>query len=432
YTFDFQSNDGDKDYLTGVVNQASKLAARVNPNAANYGQQARDAKKIYNNCIAGVLSEQLWQHYLNKGGSYVSAPESNSSFNQIDLVTKSGKTIEVRSSFPRNGIPFAICNSTWEFDVLGPYSNSYKPGEIQKDFYVRTLFHLPQIGTYNFDNGRSIPKIKKLEESLVENGFEVFLTGGATWAMMANREVSITKNLIPEDETNIQRIGAKSDYLDYQLDAVSAVVDVFEGQPVGSGGIGTSFRQEGASLEFTERGVGNQLVLSEEQLLENTRKVQERNNISLSTKLERTKFDKESGKGQVALNLTVEMETGTGKTYTYLRTIYRLNEQYGWKKFVVVVPSVAIREGTLKNLEVTHEHFQTLFGRVPINFSVYDSGRLGALRNYATSDALQVLVINIDSFTKDNNIINTKRESGVRPVEYIQGVRPVVIVDEPQ
>lgn len=219
---------------------------------------------------------------------------------------------------------------------------------------------------------------------------------------------------------------------DYQLDAVRAVVDVFGGQPLGEGGFGTSLRQEGASLEFTERGVGNHLILSDEQLLENVQKVQERNGISRSAELARTKVDKGGTTGIVGLNLTVEMETGTGKTYTYLRTIYELNKQYGFRKFVVVVPSVAIREGTLKNLEVTHEHFQTLYERVPINFSVYDSGRLGALRHYASSDALQVLVMNIDAFTKDANVINTRRESGVKPIEYIQGVRPVVIVDEPQ
>jgi type III restriction enzyme len=219
---------------------------------------------------------------------------------------------------------------------------------------------------------------------------------------------------------------------DYQLDAVQAVIDVFEGQSLGDGGLGTSFRQEGSSLAFTERGVGNQLVISEEQLLDNIQRVQLRHQLGRSTELVRTTFVKDGKPSKIGLNLTVEMETGTGKTYTYLRTIYKLNQQYGFSKFVVVVPSVAIREGTLKNLEVTHEHFQTLFGRVPINFSVYDSGRLGALRNYATSDTLQVLVMNIDSFTKDANIINTKRETGVRPIEYIQSVRPVVIVDEPQ
>ena len=126
------------------------------------------------------------------------------------------------------------------------------------------------------------------------------------------------------------------------------------------------------------------------------------------------------------------METGTGKTYTFLRTIYQLNQTYGFKKFVIVVPSVAIREGTIKNLEITHEHFQNLYGKPPINFILYNSKRFGELRNFATSNAIQILVINIDSFTKDSNIINTVRETGIKPIEYIRTTNPFVIVDEPQ
>ncbi|MDF7811645.1 DEAD/DEAH box helicase family protein [Hymenobacter sp. YC55] len=219
---------------------------------------------------------------------------------------------------------------------------------------------------------------------------------------------------------------------DYQLDAVRAVVDVFRGQPLQAAGAETLFQQEGSSLDFNDHSVGNQLVLTEEQLLANVREVQARQQLDQSAALARTSFGKDSQQGLIPLNLTVEMETGTGKTYTYLRTLYELHQHYGFRKFVVVVPSVAIREGVLKNLEITHEHFQTLYGEVPINFSSYDSSRLGSLRNYAASDALQVLVINIDAFTKDSNIINTKRETGVRPIEYLQRVRPVVIVDEPQ
>ncbi|UOQ64295.1 restriction endonuclease [Hymenobacter volaticus] len=219
---------------------------------------------------------------------------------------------------------------------------------------------------------------------------------------------------------------------DYQLDAVRAVVDVFRGQPLQSGGAETVFQQEGSSLNFNDHSVGNQLVVAEKQLLANVREVQARQQLSQSATLARTTFEKDSQQHVIPLNLTVEMETGTGKTYTYLRTIYELHQHYGFHKFVVVVPSVAIREGVLKNLEITHEHFQTLYGQVPINFSSYDSSRLGILRNYSASDTLQVLVMNIDAFTKDSNIINTKRETGVRPIEYLQRVRPVVIVDEPQ
>lgn len=215
---------------------------------------------------------------------------------------------------------------------------------------------------------------------------------------------------------------------DYQLAAVQSVVRVFEGQPLSKGAFEVSFAMEGASIEFTERGVGNRLVLSDERLLENINKVQQDNGLPLSRKLEPAHYDK----GAIPLNFTIEMETGTGKTYVFLRTIYELNRVYGFKKFVIVVPSVAIREGTIKNLQITHEHFQGLYGNPPINYVMYDSSKLTGLRNFATSNAIQILVINIDSFNKDSNIINTMRETGVKPIEYIQSANPIVIVDEPQ
>ena len=134
------------------------------------------------------------------------------------------------------------------------------------------------------------------------------------------------------------------------------------------------------------------------------------------------------------MNFSVEMETGTGKTYVYLRTIYELNKLYGFKKFVIVVPSVAIREGVLKNLEITHSHFQTLYDKVPLNFQVYDSSKVSTLRGFATTSNIEVMVINIDSFAKDENIINKPNDklNGQRPVAFIQTTNPIVIVDEPQ
>jgi len=128
------------------------------------------------------------------------------------------------------------------------------------------------------------------------------------------------------------------------------------------------------------------------------------------------------------------METGTGKTYVYLRTIYELNKTYGFKKFVIVVPSVAIREGVLKNLEITSDHFRTLYDNIPVHFSVYDSGKVSLLRGFATGNNIEILVINIDAFAKDENIINrtNDRLTGQRPIEFIQATNPIVIVDEPQ
>lgn len=142
-----------------------------------------------------------------------------------------------------------------------------------------------------------------------------------------------------------------------------------------------------------------------------------------------------------------QMETGTGKTYVYLRTIHELHRTYGFKKFVIVVPSVAIREGVLKSLQITREHFQTLYDFERVEFSVYDSGKVSQLRNFALSNAIQILVINIDAFAKDSteennengskkrtkgNVINQVRETGVRPIEFIQATHPIVILDEPQ
>lgn len=230
---------------------------------------------------------------------------------------------------------------------------------------------------------------------------------------------------------------------DYQLAAIHSVVDLFKGQPLAKGDFELSFALEGSSLALTETGVGNQLVLNAEQLLQNLRAVQERNGITRSSALERcpykvieenkaTKDQTVIAAGEIPLNFTVEMETGTGKTYVYLRTIYALNQVYGFKKFVIVVPSVAIREGAVKNLQITHEHLQSLYGKPPLNYVQYDRKNLTALRNFATSNAIQILVINIDSFTKDTNVINQVRETGVKPIEYIQATQPMVIVDEPQ
>lgn len=154
---------------------------------------------------------------------------------------------------------------------------------------------------------------------------------------------------------------------DYQLQAIKSIVDIFEGQPLSRSDFEFSITE--GSLQLTEDGVGNNLVLSEDQTLNNLREVQRRNGIDpVSEKLE-------------GLNFTIEMETGTGKTYVYLRTIYELNKVYGFNKFVVVVPSVAIREGVLKNLEITHEHLQNLYDNVPVDFDVYDSRKIPILED---------------------------------------------------
>jgi len=207
----------------------------------------------------------------------------------------------------------------------------------------------------------------------------------------------------------------------YQLDAIQSVVDLFDGQPLSAGEYAFSLDEGISGVLMTENGVGNNLVLEDEQILANLRKIQTRNGIETSEEL-------------AGLHFSIEMETGTGKTYVYLRTIYELNKLYGFTKFVIVVPSIAIREGVLKNLEITQEHFEMLYSREPAVFDEYDSSRVSSLRSFASSNNIQILVINIDSFAKDENIINRPNDklSGKNPIEFIQAAHPIVIVDEPQ
>ena len=128
------------------------------------------------------------------------------------------------------------------------------------------------------------------------------------------------------------------------------------------------------------------------------------------------------------------METGTGKTYVYLRTIFELSQKYGFKKFIIVVPSVAIREGTLKNIEITADHFKALYNNIEFEHFVYDSKKANRLRQFATSNQLQIMIINIDAFNKETNIFNQERNqlSGFSPRDFIHSVRPIVLIDEPQ
>jgi type III restriction enzyme len=225
--------------------------------------------------------------------------------------------------------------------------------------------------------------------------------------------------------------------LQYQQDAVNAVVSAFEGQPfVQTGAMAFQSIQIGGLFQ-TELGLGNRLNIDDDVILANVRGVQEANEIEKVTAL-------------VGREFSVEMETGTGKTYVYLRTIFELNKTYGFKKFIIVVPSVAVREGVLKSIDVTKEHFHTLYDNAPFDHFVYDSRRLGKVRQFATSNQIQIMVINIQSFQKDVadkdlsemtedelkklNVINREndRMSGRRPIEFIQAASPIVIIDEPQ
>lgn len=205
----------------------------------------------------------------------------------------------------------------------------------------------------------------------------------------------------------------KFETLNYQLDAVNAVLRLFEGEPN---------RKQDFELQSsaTSRFVANELALDWETINRNLNTVQQESELS------------QTDIGEHGLNFSVEMETGTGKTYVYLRTIFELNRQYGWTKFVIVVPSVAIREGVLQTLRSTRTHFSDLFDKPVMNYAEYSSSRLSALRSFAVNDNIEILVINIQSFEKDLNVINQVNESGDAPITQISQTRPIVIIDEPQ
>ena len=205
--------------------------------------------------------------------------------------------------------------------------------------------------------------------------------------------------------------------LDYQLDAINAVVDVFQGQSY-EGGSSEMLDVDEKQMSIEQVSArGNVLSLTKKRIVKNTMAVQERNDT----------IDAKSDD----LNFSIEMETGTGKTYVYLRTTHELHQKYGWKKFIIVVPSVAIREGVMKNLEITREHFAAEYDNPEMNFYVWDSKKTGQAREFATNDTLQIMVITIDSFAKAQNVMNRQSDYG-RPLDFIKATHPVVILDEPQ
>ena len=224
----------------------------------------------------------------------------------------------------------------------------------------------------------------------------------------------------------------------YQLDAINAVVDIFTGQPKDGDGANRHMnRGRQLSLEATI-AKGNSLTLDIAQIIENTHKIQEKNGIEKSETKEDgfsfpTNFPLETSEKSLkyGMNFSIEMETGTGKTYVYLRTIHELHQHYGWKKFIIVVPSVAIREGVLKNLAITREHFADLYNNPEMDYYVWDSKKTGQAREFATNDTLQIMVITIDSFAKAQNVMNRQSDYG-RPLDFIKATHPVVILDEPQ
>ncbi|CDX01525.1 Type III restriction-modification system EcoPI enzyme res [Desulfitobacterium hafniense] len=220
--------------------------------------------------------------------------------------------------------------------------------------------------------------------------------------------------------------------LEYQRQAIASVVDLFRGQTPMQSNFTVSAYKGQIGLYDSNNGVGNRLELDEDEILENLQDIQLRNGLPQTKSLKAGKYD-----------FDVEMETGTGKTYVYLRTIFELHKNYGFSKFIIVVPSIAIKEGVYKSLDITEEHFKGLYDNTIYNYFFYDSSKLEQVRSFAVSDNIEIMVINIDAFrkgfddpTKENkaNIIHRANDklNGMKPIELIQETRPFVIIDEPQ
>lgn len=215
--------------------------------------------------------------------------------------------------------------------------------------------------------------------------------------------------------------------LDYQHTAIEAVCDLFRGQEINRTEFTVTRQPDGGvqaelGLVENELGIGNRLTLLDDEIMSNLKDIQLRNGLPPSGEL---------GSG----DFTVEMETGTGKTYVYLRTIFELNKRFGFTKFVIVVPSVAIKEGVHKTLQITEDHFKGLYSGQPFDYFLYDSGKLGQVRNFATSPTIQVMIVTVGAINKkDVNSLyrDNEKTGGEAPIDLIRATRPVIIVDEPQ
>jgi type III restriction enzyme len=220
--------------------------------------------------------------------------------------------------------------------------------------------------------------------------------------------------------------------LEYQHQAIASIVDLFRGQTPMQTNFTVSAYNGQIGIFDTENGIGNRLELDEEEILKNLQEVQLKNGLPQTKILKAGKYD-----------FDIEMETGTGKTYVYLRTILELHKNYGFSKFVIVVPSIAIKEGVYKSLQITEEHFKELYDNTIYNYFIYDSSNLEKIRSFAVSNNIEIMVINIDAFRKSftdpikedkANIIHrtNDRLNGMKPIELIQETRSIVIIDEPQ
>ena len=215
----------------------------------------------------------------------------------------------------------------------------------------------------------------------------------------------------------------------YQTQAVTAVVDCFAGQPMSTGITYRIDPGRKAQTSAFEEGFKNaDLALTELQVLANIKDVQRRQNLPVSDKLVTS--------AGCRINLDIEMETGTGKTYCYIKTIFEMNKRYGWSKFIIMVPSIAIREGVHKSLQITADHFTESYGK-KARFFIYNSKRLHELESFSSDAGINVMVINIQAFAArgaDNRRIYEELDDfqSRKPIDVIAGNRPILILDEPQ
>lgn len=219
--------------------------------------------------------------------------------------------------------------------------------------------------------------------------------------------------------------------LEFQTAAVDSITNIFAGTEnnISTFTVLGSSKGTQLSLQLTETGIGNKLILTDEELLENIKKVQIKNGLKQTSDLSNKNF-------------TIEMETGTGKTYVYLKTIFELYTKYGFTKFIIVVPSIAIKEGVNKSLEITQEHFREIYNNIPYDYFIYDSQSLDKVRSFATADTIQIMIINIDAFRRSfvdiekedkANVIHRYNDKlGYAPIDLIKETNPIVIIDEPQ
>lgn len=215
---------------------------------------------------------------------------------------------------------------------------------------------------------------------------------------------------------------------DFQTTAVNAICDLFLGQEKKQATFSV-VQELQQSFVQNEYGIGNALFLDDAAIFANMHEIQKRSGLPLTTDI-RTN-DKVVGSSR---SFCIEMETGTGKTYVYTKTIFELHKRYGFTKFIVAVPSVAIREGVYKSFEITADHFGNQYDNAPCRFFIYNSAKLSDVRQFATSATIEIMIINIDAFKKAENVINQQQDrlGGETAMRYIQDTNPVVIVDEPQ